>query len=274
MFRHVYLELLESEGEVYDWSPRTLVGKFLVDSRVEDAASCDRPYRCDRVLRPKATDETTASRVSAPLPFQMGCARIVEYYVDDIDIKDEASGHAELLTYCLFELDCIRRRSERLTHLLRQQKREERKHHRDVSGRRRGGREGGGEGHSSGDNIGPPTAVCLDLTTTDTWASAIAASPDFASLPPVEFVRFNDVIWTSLREKTAPGEKDTHIQAEEAEMEEEEEKVPEKFGLVLVFRKVLPRRFIDCCYDSGRLFCYEFDAARVTRAPVFPSDDV
>lgn len=81
------------------------------------------------------------------------------------------------------------------------------------------------------------TIVNLDLTTTDEWEMVLSITEDFVCLPPVLSLAFR---WGSISEKGH----NYHT------------------TVSIIFRKRIPRRYIDCCFDSGHLFCYAVDSVR------------
>ena len=83
--------------------------------------------------------------------------------------------------------------------------------------------------------------VTFDLTTVDRWQSGLINSKDFRNLPLLAVLRFSNVSSLSTPCKE------------------------ENVVCTLTFRKVVPRRYIDCAFDTGTLFCYALDTIRVTR---------
>lgn len=78
---------------------------------------------------------------------------------------------------------------------------------------------------------------CMDLTTLDIWQHDIQNSDDFQNLPETLMVNFED---KALDEK-------------------------ETIECTVYFQRVCPRRYVDCCMDTGTLFCYALKGAEFKR---------
>jgi len=94
----------------------------------------------------------------------------------------------------------------------------------------------------------------MDLTTVEEWTKDLVESPDYKQLSDIVTLRFEEFV--TRHAATAAGE---HA------LEEEEE--CKLVICVLLFRKIVPRRYIDCCFETGKLFCYALEAIKIVRKP-------
>jgi hypothetical protein len=166
--------------------------------------------------------------VDVMTPFTDGFVRIVEYVCSRNGVLT-----GRVIAMCRIELRCIRRHSERV-------RRDAVHGHTDT-------RRIGWIGRTCSSPISHSTTTIpvFDLTTLDDWTERVCSSPDYVALPPLVTLKFED----RLKDSTA-----------------REHRKEGRLTCAFVFRKVVPRRYIDCCFETGKLSCYALEAARIVRS--------
>jgi hypothetical protein len=205
--RVLSLEVFREETDAFDWVPSTLFSK-----RPIKQSNYQKYEHIEDEGDPKDYFTFYNRRFDFPphpIPFAEGCVRLVEY-----DENELGECEARLLTYCKFNLRCLRRKSERLKSMSR-----------------------------INNDMPPPV---IDLTSVDKWSEEIRRSPDFADLPTLITLKFEEEVTSDVADTSTNGK-------------------IEHLTIVLIFRKVVPRRYIDCCFETGKLFCYALKATRIVR---------
>jgi len=91
----------------------------------------------------------------------------------------------------------------------------------------------------------PKKTTVMDLTTLDEWSDDVARSTDFQRLPEHLHVTFEDYIDND-----------------------------NKIFCAVYLDRVVPRRYVDCCLDTGALFCYTISSLNVyVQKRVDPEDN-